>query len=431
MDDHRLEPPAITARTGWFGRATGPRRGARPRRIGRARTSALNLALQGGGAHGAFTWGVLDRLLEDRRFCYEGISGTSAGAINAVVFASGWLGAAPRAPRRASPRSGIAWRSSRARCTAPGSGIAALNATAQLLSPYQLNPLAINPLRDLLESLVDFERLRRDRTLKLLIAATQLRTGSLRIFESRELSADAVLASACLPWLHQAVEIDGEAYWDGGYVSNPPLVPLVERCRARDLLLVRINSSARTALPKSAGEIRNRVGEIVFDQPLEHELALLAARRGALAALTPAQRRLARHRLHMIDGRDPLSALDPMTKIVPDRSTLERMRDLGRGAAADWLSAAPASALRDPKAGGRGAVASLSKNLAKLRQADLRHGMIQSRSPAPAASRSPYPRRPGARSFRPQRVLWDGRRIDKALVRRTEAREGGKPGTTA
>ena len=352
MDDHRLEPPAITARTGWFGRATGPRPRARPRRIGRARTSALNLALQGGGAHGAFTWGVLDRLLEDRRFCYEGISGTSAGAINAVVFASGWL-----AGGAAGAKAGLAalWHRV-AEIARPlhraGLGHAAFGATAQLLSPYQLNPLAINPLRDLLESLVDFERLRRDRTLKLLIAATQLRTGSLRIFESRELSADAVLASACLPWLHRAVEIDGEAYWDGGYVSNPPLVPLVERCRARDLLLVRINSSARTALPKSAGEIRNRVGEIVFDQPLEHELALLAARRGALAALTPAQRRLARHRLHVIDGRDLLSALDPMTKIVPDWSTLERMRDLGRGAAAGWLSAAPASALRDPKAAG-------------------------------------------------------------------------------
>jgi predicted acylesterase/phospholipase RssA len=133
--------------------------------------------------------------------------------------------------------------------------IAALEATAQLLSPYQLNPLDINPLRDLLEHLVDFERLRRDRSLKLFIAATTLRTGSLRIFENRELSADAVLASACLPWLHQAVEIEGEPYWDGGYVSNPPLLPLVERCRARDLLLVRINSSERSALPKSAGEI--------------------------------------------------------------------------------------------------------------------------------------------------------------------------------
>ena len=167
----------------------------------------------------------------------------------------------------------------------------------------------------------------------------------MRIFENRELSADAVLASACLPWLHQAVEIDGEAYWDGGYVSNPPLLPLIERCRARDVLLVRINSTERTTLPRSTGEIRNRVGEIVFNQPLERELALLEARRGALMALTPAQRRFARHRLHVIDGGEVLSALDPITKLVPDWSTLLRMHALGRTAASAWLEEAADTAL--------------------------------------------------------------------------------------
>ena len=160
-----------------------------------------------------------------------------------------------------------------------------------------------------------------------------------------------MLASACLPSLHRAVEIDGEAYWDGGYVSNPPLLPLVERCRARDLLLVRINSRERSALPKSAGEIRNRVGEIVFDQPLERELALLKERRGLPAALGTAERRLARHRLHVIDGGEVLSRLDPSTKVVPDWDTLQRLRDLGRATAASWLEGTSASSLPDAKNG--------------------------------------------------------------------------------
>jgi NTE family protein len=349
MHEYGLERPK--ARTGWLSRAPASRPTRRRRKLfRRALPSSLNLALQGGGAHGAFTWGVLDGLLEAERFHYEGISGTSAGAINAIVFASGWLAGGAAG---AQANLGAFWRQvAEIACPLHKSSVpvAALDATTQLLSPYQLNPLDINPLRDLLERLVDFERLRRDRSLKLFIAATHLRTGTLRIFENSELSADAVLASACLPWLHQAVEIEGEGYWDGGYVSNPPLLPLVERCRTRDVLLVRINPRERKTRPSSAGEIRNRVGEIVFGQPLERELALLDARRGALTALSPAQWRRARHRLHVIDGGDPLSALPPSTKVVPDWDTLVRMRELGRAAAAEWLAAAAGP---DPERAGR------------------------------------------------------------------------------
>jgi NTE family protein len=372
MHQYGLERPE--ARTGWLSRATVARRSSRRRKlIRRARTSSLNLALQGGGAHGAFTWGVLNRLLEAERFHYEGISGTSAGAINAVVFASGWL-----AGGAAGAQANLAalWRQvAEIACPLHKTGfpVAALDAT-QLLSPYQLNPLDINPLRDLLERLVDFERLRRDHSLKLFIAATNLRTGALRIFENGELSADAVLASACLPWLHQAVELDGEAYWDGGYVSNPPLLPLVERCRTRDVLLVRINSSERTTLPRSAGEIRNRVGEIVFDQPLERELALLEARRGALTAFTPAQRRVARHRLRVIDGGEVLSALDPSTKLVPDWTTLQLLHDLGHAAAADWLEGVPAPALRN-----REAPEGTSRELVECDDRHRRHSAVEAR----------------------------------------------------
>jgi NTE family protein len=304
---------------------------------------ALNLALQGGGAHGAFTWGALERLLEEEDFAFEGVSGTSAGALNAVVLASGWLAGGAAGARRALA---TLWREIAALSRfsplrAGGLSQMAADFTAQLLSPYQLNPLGLNPLRRILDRLVDFERLRAERTIKLFIAATNLRTGAARIFHGRELTTDAVLASACLPQLHQAVAIDGEVYWDGAFASNPPLAPLVEHCRARDLLLIRINPATASELPKTARDIRNRVAEIVFDRPLVAELALLAdLRRRARSPLrwfSPAARRVARHRRHLIDGGAVLAALDPATKVDPDWPRLLRLRDLGRAAAEAWL----------------------------------------------------------------------------------------------
>ena len=318
--------------------AAGERGGRRARRL-----PTLNLALQGGGAHGAFTWGVLDRLLEDERFAVEGISGTSAGALNAVVLASAWLAGGSAGARQALE---TLWReiAGLARFSplrAGGLSQMAADFTAQLLSPYQLNPLGLNPLRRILGQLVDLERLRAERTLKLFIAATNLRTGRARIFRNPELSTDVVLASACLPQMHQAVTIEGEAYWDGAFVSNPPLAILVEHCRARDLLLVQINPDAVSALPRSARDIRNRMAEIVFGRPLAIELEALAERRrrarSPLGWLRASGRRLARHRRHVIDGGPVLAALDPATKIDPDWSRLVQLRDLGRSAAEAWL----------------------------------------------------------------------------------------------
>jgi NTE family protein len=340
--------------------AAGRRSGRRARRL-----PTLNLALQGGGAHGAFTWGVLDRLLEDGRFAVEGISGTSAGALNAVVFASGWL-----AGGSAGARQGLEtlWREVAALARfsplrAGGLTQMAADFTAQLLSPYQLNPLGLNPLRRILGQLVDLERLRAERALKLFIAATNLRTGRPRIFRNTELSTEAILASACLPQMHQAVTIEGEAYWDGGFVSNPPLAAVVEHCRARDLLLVQINPDAVSELPRSARDIRNRVAEIVFGRPLAVELEALAERRrqarSPLRWWRPSARRFARHRPHVIDGGPALAALDPATKIDPDWPRLVQLRDLGRSAAEAWLeeraappppAAAPERPLRPPVA---------------------------------------------------------------------------------
>jgi NTE family protein len=304
---------------------------------------AINLALQGGGAHGAFTWGVLDRLLEDGRFAPEGISGTSAGALNAVVLASGWLEGGGEG---ASTALGRLWRRiadlARLRpIRAAGLSQMAADFATSLLSPYYLNPLDLNPLRTIVEELVDFERLRRARTLQLFIAATNLRAGRARVFRNGELSSKVVLASACLPQLHQAVEIDGEAYWDGAFASNPPLLPLVQCCRARDLVLVQINPIETDTVPRTAAEIRNRVGEIVFGRPLVEELTRLgeAARRARppLAWFSPAARRLARHRLHRIDGSPLLAELQPSTKLDPSWPLVENLRRLGRDAADDWL----------------------------------------------------------------------------------------------
>jgi NTE family protein len=302
----------------------------------------LNPALQGGGAHGAFTWGVLDRLAEVEGLEIGGLSGTSAGAVNAVVFASGWLSGGP-----AGAQASLAelWRKiakAGHRLTRSGLAYAGIDVAAHLLSPYQLNPFGLNPLRHVLNQLVDVERLRAAGSPRLFIAATNLRTGAPRIFENADLSLDAVLASACLPSLHHAVEIDGDAYWDGGYVSNPPILPLVEGSPARDSLLVRINVSARDEHPRSAAGIRNRIGEIVFEQPLERELALLRAHRdgrsGVAAWPFPSRRnRLARHRLHVVDGGAEIAALDPTTRIIPSGRTLEHLYGLGRAAASAWL----------------------------------------------------------------------------------------------
>jgi NTE family protein len=317
------------------GRAAG---GLVPRR----RPDRLNLALQGGGAHGAFTWGVLVRLLE-AGIRIEGISGASAGALNAVVLASGWLrGGAAGAVRALDELwREIARLAQMSRLRAGGLSQMAADFAAQFLSPYQLNPMGVNPLRPVLERLVEFERLRALELPRLFIAATDVATGRARIFRNAELSLDAVLASACLPQLHHAIEIDGASYWDGGFSANPPLVALVEACAARDVLLVQINSLAAERLPRTPREIRNRIAEIAFGRPLAEELERLRHRAGStftpLNWLTQRRRRLARHRLHTIDGSAELARLDSGTKVDPTWPLLLDLRERGWQAADAWL----------------------------------------------------------------------------------------------
>ena len=220
----------------------------------------VSLALQGGSAHGAFTWGVLDRLLEEPHIEVEGVSATSAGAMNAAVMAHGLTTGGRKGAREALEEFWLGV----ARISAPLGALQLFELVSRFLSPYQLNPFNYNPLRQLIRQVIDFERLRQGSAIKLFLPATNVRTGKIKVFTDKEITADCVLASACLPFLYQAVEVDGEHYWDGGYMGNPALFPLIYSCQSRDILIVHVNPIERPDRPTSAREIMNRVNEISF-----------------------------------------------------------------------------------------------------------------------------------------------------------------------
>src|ERR1700731_376712 len=250
----------------------------------------VDLALQGGGSHGAFTWGVLDRLIEEPWLRIEAISGTSAGAMNAAVVADGWTEggaegaraaletywrrvsrAAAFSPLQRSPLDRLMGRWT----LPPPPAYVAMDLMARVLSPYDLNPLGLNPLRTILVESIDFDRLAAA-PIKLFITATNVRTGRGRIFRNAQITPDVLLASACLPTMFQAVEIEGEAYWDGGYSGNPTITPLVRECSSRDTILVQINPRERLEPPRTASEILDRLNEISFNSPLMKELRMIA-----------------------------------------------------------------------------------------------------------------------------------------------------------
>ena len=246
----------------------------------------INLALQGGGAHGAFTWGVLDHLLADRRLEITGISGASAGAINAVMVAAGLARGGPEEARRSLA---AFWRAASAGGDLPPMQRAVadrlftlmpfaatpiqnwLEAMSRYFSPYELNPLNINPLKDLIERFVDFDAMR-DSELALFVSATNVHTGRLRIFPREKITADVVMASAALPFIFQAVQIDEVPYWDGGYMGNPAIFPFLQATEAEDVLVVQINPVARITTPRTSSEIINRLNEITFNSALISEL---------------------------------------------------------------------------------------------------------------------------------------------------------------
>ncbi|MBX3626439.1 MAG: patatin-like phospholipase family protein [Rhizobacter sp.] len=317
-----------------------------------ASTRQLDLALQGGGSHGAFTWGVLDRLLEEEDILFSGISGTSAGALNAAVMATGFhRGKRPGAREALTEfwhdvsRSGSIFSPFSAGKTnglhdslqldrLPG--YQWVSAFFRSFSPYEFNPLNLNPLRDVVRRHVDEEALHHCR-FKLFVTATSVTTGQARVFTRPELSLEALMASACLPFLFQAVEIDGEPYWDGGYTGNPAIYPLIYNTEALDILLVRINPLVRSGTPTRSEEILDRLSEITFNASLMGEMRAIAfvsrlMREGKLDA-----GKYKDLRLHMVADDDQLGPLGPNTKFNTDRAFLERLRDMGRDAAQAWL----------------------------------------------------------------------------------------------
>jgi len=313
----------------------------------------LSLALQGGGAHGAFTWGVLDTLLAETDWPLDAISGTSAGALNAVALAHGWT-AGEHGGGRAGARAALdrLWTAVGTQLpfeylTAGSAEQPTLAPAAQFamswmhaFSPYQFNPLGLNPLRELLGGQIDFAALRAHGRIRLYIAATHANSGRLRLFESHELTLDALLASACLPALHHAVEIDGEPYWDGGYSANPALFPLV-RGGARDLLAVTLMPSAYAQAPRTAQEIRERALEFAFGAPFLRESTLLgetiARARESRWPHGRLERRLRALRTHWIDGDGDLAHLAPQTRLIAHLPFLQRLRERGAARAGEWL----------------------------------------------------------------------------------------------
>jgi NTE family protein len=312
----------------------------------------VDLALQGGGAHGAFAWGVVDRLLEQPWLEIDGISGTSAGAMNAAVLIDGHATAGAEGARAALERF---WRSvSEAARLSPlrrtpldvllgrwtldySPAFIAMDLASRLFSPYDLNPGGSNPLREILAQSVDFERLAQA-PIKLFVTATNVRTGRGRVFRNAEISPDVLLASACLPTLFQAIEIDGEAYWDGGYSGNPTITPLVRECTSSDTIMVAINPIERPGTPRTARDILNRLNEISFNAVTLKELRMIALLRRVADPGNSEGALWAKMRVHLIAS--PLMAeLGYSSKLNAEWDFLRMLRDEGRRAADAFLRA--------------------------------------------------------------------------------------------
>jgi NTE family protein len=322
--------------------------------LGRPRKKKINLALQGGGAHGAFTWGVIDHLLEDGRIHIAGVSGTSAGAMNAVMLADGLARGGGEEARK---RLAEFWRAASIGGNLPGPQRAVLDrllalmpveaspvrfmvdTMSRVLSPYDLNPLNINPLKGLIERFVDFDAIRAFKDLDIFISATNVHSGRLRVFTREEMSADVVMASAALPLVFRAVEIDGEPYWDGGFTGNPAILPLIEANEIDDVLVVQISPLSRNVTPTSARDIVHRVNEITFNSSLDSELRALeyigriAGKRGKKGAAQAANVKV--HRI-VLDGAGKLGA---GTGLSVDYDFFALLHRAGRRAARRFLDA--------------------------------------------------------------------------------------------
>ena len=328
------------------------------RKIGEPGRKRINLALQGGGAHGAFTWGVLDHILEDGRLEIDGITGASAGAVNAVMLADGLARGGREEARK---RLGEFWRAASLGGDLPDLQRKVVDrlfsfmpledtpmgawfkAVSRYLSPYDINPLNINPLKDLIARFVDFDALRKAGSPQIFISATNVHTGRLRIFSREAITADTVAASDCLPLLFRAVEIDGVPYWDGGYLGNPPIFPLFANTTTEDVLLVQINPLVRHTTPTSSSEIMSRLNEITFNSPLMGELRAIEfvgrlIDQGRLPRGSGAGR-YRRINMHRIALNGSAKTLNSESRLNTDYEFFEMLRNNGRRAARRFLDA--------------------------------------------------------------------------------------------
>jgi len=312
----------------------------------------INLALQGGGSHGALTWGALDRLLEDGRLCIGGVSGTSAGAMNAVVMADGFQRGGAEGAREAlekfwravsdaarySPFRRSPWDRLTGRYSLDFSpGYLFFESFSRMFSPYEINPLGLNPLRDLVAQCIDFDRVRACRAIDVFVTATNVRTGQPRVFSQHDVTIDAVLASACLPQMYPAVEIDGEAYWDGGFAANPALYPLIDSLHAPDIVIVQINPLNRLELPRSARDIINRVNEVSFNSALIKELRAIAVLQRIIRERNLDLGPRSRVYLHLVHDAAEAAELSASSKLNAEWEYLRYLFERGRRWADHWL----------------------------------------------------------------------------------------------
>lgn len=313
---------------------------------------AINLALQGGGAHGAFTWGVLNRLLEDESLEIEAITGTSAGAMNGALLVCGMqtggrAGAQqllhdfwhkistvsslfPLQPTMLEKMTGT-------RDMSYSPGFMALDFFTRLFSPYQYNPLNLNPLRNIVEELIDFEVIRKNKDMQLFVNATNVRTGKIKVFETKQMTLDVVMASACLPFIFKTVFVDGEPYWDGGYSGNPALFPLFYRCNSNDIMVVQINPIHIDEVPTDAAAILDRVNEISFNSTLMREMRAIAFVGKLLTEHRVDDSRYRDIHIHLVEAEALMNDMGTASKMNADWEFLTYLRDIGYQAATDWL----------------------------------------------------------------------------------------------
>jgi NTE family protein len=314
------------------------------------KTITVNLALQGGGSHGAFTWGVLDRLLEEKTLRIEGISGTSAGAMNAAAFACGYIKGGHQGGRKelskfwqALSKVEEALNPSQFWSSSFKSDLLGWSPTdiwmdilTQTLSPYQLNPLNYSPLQEIIRKMIDFKVLYNAKKIKLFVSATNVETNTLKVFQNDELCEEALLASSCLPTLFQAVKWKDRYYWDGGYMGNPVLEPLIDHCISKDIILVPINAMRHQGIPKTPKEILNRLNEVTFNASLMREIRGLL-RIQQLSEHLSSENPFVNVRLHCIQDEEFMGSLGADSKYNTDWGFLCEIKEVGRKAASQWI----------------------------------------------------------------------------------------------